>query len=71
MFKIKQGNTVRHERYYCILGISKKKVIYGSTPEIVHRRAVRAIEKGEVSFYPVVKAEAVDDEDYDEEYLPF
>lgn len=53
--KIKRDLTVRKEWYYCILGVSKRKVIYGSSPEIVYRRALRSIEKGEVSFDPFSK----------------
>ena len=50
--RIKKDNTVKKPWYYCVLGVSKRKVIYGSTPEIVHRKCIKAIEKGEVSFEP-------------------
>ena len=52
MFNIKRDETVKRPKYYCVLGVSKRKVIYGGTPEIVHRKCMRAIEKGEVSFEP-------------------
>lgn len=50
--KIKRDLTVKKEWYYCVLGLSKTKVIYSSSPDIVYRKCVRSFEKGEVSFEP-------------------
>ena len=52
MFNIKKDNTVKKPRYYCVLGVSKRKVIYGSSEDIVYRKCIESIEKGEVSFEP-------------------
>ncbi|WP_270474397.1 hypothetical protein [Clostridium cochlearium] len=48
--KIKRDTTVKKEWYYCVLGVSKRKVIYGGSPEIVFRKALRSYKKGEFSF---------------------
>ncbi|MFA9398377.1 MAG: hypothetical protein ACERKV_08955 [Clostridiaceae bacterium] len=47
---IKRDNTVKKEWYYCVIGVSKRKVIYGGSPEIVFRKALREYKKGEFSF---------------------
>jgi len=35
--KIQKDNTVKKERYYCVLGISRTKVIFGGSADIVYR----------------------------------
>lgn len=66
---IKRDNTIKKERYYCVLGVSKRKVIYGSSVDIVYKKCQKAIEKGEVSFepYPVI----VNYDDDEEDDIPF
>lgn len=48
--RIKKDNTVKKPWYYCVLGISNRKVIYGGSPDIVYRKCVRSYKKGEVMF---------------------
>lgn len=65
---IKRDNTIKKERYYCVLGVSKRKVIYGSSVDIVYKKSHKAIEKGEVSFEPYPVIVNYDDEEDD---IPF
>jgi hypothetical protein len=66
--KIQKDNTVKKERHYCVLGISRTKVIFGGSADIVYRKCQRAIKKGEVSFEPFPVKE---NKDEDKDTIPF
>ena len=73
--RINKDTTVRKNWYYCVLGVSERKVIYGSSIDIVYRKCLRSYEKKEVSFDPFPLAsnentanDAVDEIDDD---IPF
>lgn len=68
--KIQKDNAVRKVRYYCVLGVSNRKVIYGGSVDIVYRKCQRAIKKGEVSFEPYPVKE-FDTKRNDEDTIPF
>lgn len=68
---IKRDNTVKKEWYYCVLGVSKRKVIYGGSPEIVYRKALRSYKKGEFSFEESCSINSEKTTDKTEDELPF
>lgn len=68
---IKRDNTVKKEWYYCVLGVSKRKVIYGGSPEIVYRKALRGYKKGEFSFEKSCRKISSKNDDKTEDELPF
>lgn len=73
--RINKDTTVRKKRYYCVLGVSERKVIYGSSIDIVYRKCLISYEKKEVSFdsFPLASKEdtANDAVDEIEDDIPF
>lgn len=68
---IKRDTTVKKEWYYCVLGVSRRKVIYGGSPEIVYRKALRNYKKGEFSFEESCRKINSEIDDKTEDELPF
>lgn len=52
---IKRDLTSRSKKYYCVVGVSKREVVYGGSIDIVERKVKRLLGRGEVSYEPYIE----------------